>query len=431
MDTSDIVTIIILVILVFLSAFFSSAETVFSTVNRIRLESLANEGSKKAAEALKVINNYGKMLSTVLIGNNIVNISASSLATVFTTNVFGSWAIGIATGILTVVVLLFGEIIPKTWAKLNADKLSVLYAPIINGLCFILTPLVFVVDKLSNGILRVLRIDPNKKMVSITETELLSYVNVSHEEGVIESEEKQMIYNLFDFSDSLAKDIMIPRIDMVEIDVTSSYEEVKEVFREHMYTRIPVYDETQDNIVGAVNIKDFLFVEDKGHFSVRDIMREVYYTYEYKKTIDLLNEMRESTETITIVLNEYGAAEGMITLEDLLEEIVGDIRDEFDEDEKNSLRKVGDREYLAEGSMNLDDINDKLSLSLESENYDSIGGMVIEHLDDRLPREGEEVILENNIVLKVESFKNNRINSIRITLPEFSDSEDDNKTPLE
>lgn len=417
MDQTAWIQLIIIVFLLFLSGFFSSAETAFSTVNQIRLQNLADDGNKKAALVLKILSAYSKMLSTILIGNNIVNIVSSSLVTIFATNIFGSWAIGIATGALTVFVLLFGEIIPKTWAKLNNEKLTLAYAPVIHVLGIILTPVIFIIDKLSNAILRVLGIDPNRKVISITESELLSYVDASHEEGVIESEEKEMIYNLFDFSDAVAKDIMIPRIDMVEIDVHASYEELLEAFRKNMYTRIPVYENTPDHIIGVVNIKDLILINDIEKFKIRKVMRDVYYTYEYKKTPDLLNEMREKTAAISIVLNEYGAAEGMITMEDLLEEIVGEIRDEYDEDEKELLQCVGDREYLIEGSMKLDDINDHLQTELHSDDYDSIGGIVIEHLDDRLPTVGEEVLLEDGTKLRVESFENNRIQSVRMFLP--------------
>lgn len=417
MDTSTSIQLVILIILLFLSGFFSSAETAFSTVNQIRLQNLADEGNKRAALVLKVLSNYSKMLSTILIGNNIVNIASSALATVVAQNIFGDWAIGIATGILTIFVLLFGEIIPKTWAKLNNEKLSLSYSPFIHGLGVLLTPVIFVIDKLSNAILRLLKIDPNRKVIGITESELLSYVDASHEEGVIESEEKEMIYNLFDFSDSVAKDVMIPRIDIIEVDIHISYEELLSIFRKSMYTRIPVYENTPDNIVGVINVKDFLFLDNPEQFKVRKVMREVYYTYEYKRVADLLNEMREKTAAITIVLNEYGAAEGMITMEDLLEEIVGEIRDEYDEDEKELLQCIGDREYLIEGSMKLDDINDQLCTSLESEDYDSIGGIIIEHLDDRLPTLGDEVTLDDGTVLRVEKFEHNRIQSVYLQLP--------------
>lgn len=425
MDPANIIQLVVLILLILLSSFFSSAETAFSTVNRIRIETLAEEGKKSAKLALKAIDNYNKMLSTILIGNNIVNLAASAIATVFATNMFGSWAIGIATGVLTVVVLLFGEIVPKTLAKLKNDKLVLVYAPFINGLCVILTPVVFIIDVLSTGILKLLRIDPNMKVVGITESEFLSYVDAGHEEGVIEEEEKEMIHNLFDFSDQCAKDVMIPRPDIIEVNVDDSYDDIKSIFKDSMYTRLPVYEETPDKIIGIINVKDFLFVDDPAAFTVRDIMREAYYTYEFKKTADLLAEMREKTVTLTIVLNEYGTAEGMITLEDLLEEIVGDIKDEYDADERESIKEIGEREFQIEGSMNLDDINDKLDISLESENYDSLGGLIIENLDDTLPEEGQEVTLADGTKLVVESFTDNRINTVRLTLPEPVASEEE------
>lgn len=431
MDTTDVIQIITLIILLFLSAFFSSAETAFSTVNRIRMQTLADEGNgpanKRAALVIKILDMRSRMLSSILIGNNIVNLTASALTTIIAT-ALGGWAIGVATGLLTLLIILFGEIVPKTWAMLNNEKITLIYAPFISFLCTVLFPIIFLIDKLSNGFLRILRIDPNQKIVSITENELLSYVEAGHEEGVIESEEKEIIYNLFDFSDALAKDIMIPRVDIVEVDVNATYDEIREIFRQNMYSRLPVYEESPDNIIGVVNIKDFLFVENPKNYVLRDNMREVYYTYEFKKVSDLLNEMREKTVAMTIVLNEYGAAEGMITMEDLLEEIVGEIRDEYDEDEKEHLREVGEREYLIDGSMKLDDINDQLGCQLESENYDSIGGIIIEQLDDRLPEEGESVTLENGTQLFVEEFEQNRIQTVRIKFanPETEDSAKNN-----
>lgn len=415
-DANNIIQIIILVILLFLSGFFSSAETAFSTVNVIRIQALADEGNRQAKTVLKILSKRSRMLSTILIGNNIVNIVASSLTTIIATRL-GGMAIGIATGALTLIVILFGEIIPKTWAMLNNEKISLRYSSPIWALSIVLTPIIYVIDILSTGVLKLLRIDPNKKVVSITEHELLSYVDVGHEEGVFESDEKELIYNVFDFSDALAKDIMIPRVDMVEVDINATYEELKDIFKDNLYSRIPIYENTQDNIVGVVNIKDFLFVENSEGFSLTDLKRDVYYTYEYKKISDLLREMREKSAAITIVLNEYGAAEGMITMEDLLEEIVGDIRDEYDTDEIEQIKEIAEGTYLIEGSMKLDDINDHLSLELSSENYDSIGGIIIESLDDRLPEEGETVTLENGIILQVHTFEQNRIQDVKLTLP--------------
>ena len=384
MDSSSVIQLVVLLLLVVLSAFFSSAETAFSSVNRVRMRALEEEGNRSAARVNLILDNYGKMISTILIGNNIVNMSISALATTLALRI--NLMVGIATGIITIVVLLFGEIVPKTWANLNNEKIVLKYSGIIFGLMHILTPVIFVVDKLSNGILRMLHIDPNKKPSAMTETELKTYVDVSHEEGVIESEEKEMIYNVFDFSDALAKDIMIPRINMVSVNVDSSYHDVLEVFRESMYTRLPVYQEDKENVIGLINIKDFILHADQNDFSVRSILREAHYTYEYKKSADLLLEMREITMNVAFVLNEYGATVGMITLEDLLEEIVGEIRDEYDADEAEYIQAIDEHTYLVEGSMKLDDINDALGTALDSEDYDSIGGIIIEYLD-RLPEE--------------------------------------------
>ncbi len=415
MDTPGVIQLISILVLVILSAFFSSAETALTTVNRVRMRALEEEGNKSAARVNKILDNKSKMISTILIGNNIVNITASSLATTFAMRI--SVPVGIATGVLTLVVLLCGEIVPKTWAMISSEKLSLLYSGVIYSLMKILTPVIFIVDMMSSFLLRLMRIDPNAKGTTMTETELKTYVDVSHEDGVIESEEREMIYNVFDFSDALAKDIMIPRINMVTVKVEASYEKVMDVFRESMYTRLPVYQEEKDNIIGFINIKDFILTEDPENFQVRNILREALYTYEFKKISDLMYEMREKTTNVSFVLNEYGATVGMITLEDLLEEIVGEIRDEYDEDEEEFIQEVGERTYLVEGSMKLDDINDALHTELESEDYDSIGGIIIECLD-RLPEDGEEVTLENGTKLTVQGIDQNRITKVLMVVPE-------------
>ena len=238
----------------------------------------------------------------------------------------------------------------------------------------------------------------------MTETELKTYVDVSHEDGVIESEEREMIYNVFDFSDAVAKDIMIPRIDMVTVDINSGYEDLLSLFREYMYTRIPVYEEDKDNIIGQVNIKDFILVENKESFSIRSILRDAHYTYEYKKTADLMMELRQQMQNVAFVLNEYGACVGMITMEDLLEEIVGEIRDEYDAEEEEYIQEIEPGTYLVEGSMKLDDINDALGTKLDSEDYDSIAGIVIEILD-RMPEDGSDHIRRHTYSGKVSQSK--------------------------
>ncbi len=431
MDSGLVIQIVTIIILLMLSAFFSSAETSLTCVNLVRIHTLAEGGDKRAARVEKILSNPGKMLSTILIGNNIVNISASSLVTTFTIKVFGNYAVGIATGVLTVLVLMFGEILPKTAANLCAEKLALDYSFFILKLIWLLTPIVFLVDKLSQFLMKLLGIDTSKTGSGMTETELKTYVDVSHEEGVIESDEREMILNVFDLNDSLARDIMIPRIDMTMVDVETGYRSLQAVFKETMFSRIPVYEGEKDNIIGIVTLKDF-FSNGRTDFSLRSIMREAYYTFETKKTDELLNEMRESSNSIAIVLDEYGACAGLITMEDLLEEIVGEIRDEYDEEEKQLIQKISAHRYRIDGSVKIDDVNDALGTSYESEDYDSIAGLLIEALD-RLPAQGESVTLADGTTLLAEKIEKNRISHVLLTLPvrENEKTEEEIKAPKE
>ncbi len=416
MDSSDVTQIIILIVLLMLSAFFSSAETALTTVNKIRIRSLAEEGKKSAKTVLKITDDSGKMLSAILIGNNIVNLSAASLTTSLAYN-FGSSMVAIASGALTLMILLFGEITPKTMATIHAEKMALLYAPVIHLFMRVMTPVIFVINGLSMAVLFLLRVDPNDRNRTMTETELRTIVNVSHEDGVIESEEKEMIYNVFDLGDAKAKDVMVPRVHVTFADVNCSYKELIELFREDKFTRLPVFEETTDNVIGTINMKDLLLFDGMKEFHIRDIMREAYFTYEYKSISELLVEMRQASFNIAIVLDEYGETAGLITLEDILEEIVGEIHDEYDENEEDFIKEIGEREYIVEGSVNLDDFNDRLYLSLESEDYDSLGGFIIEHLD-RLPEVGDSITTEDDIRLVVETLDKNRIESVHVYLPE-------------
>jgi len=427
LDTDGVLQWGFLILLLFLSAFFSSAETAFITVNKIRLRTLMNEGDKRATRVLKLLDQRSKLLSAVLIANNIINISASAIATSLAITIWGSTSVGVMTGILTLLILVFGEITPKNLATFYSEKISLYYASIILVVIKVLTPIIFIINKLSDGIMHLFRIDVSAIHSAMTENELRTIVDVSHEDGVIEKEERQMIYNVFDFGDSLAKDIMIPRVDMSSVNIDATWEEVRKVFLEEKYTRLPIYENTNDNIIGLINIKDMLFYERWEDFHIRDIMRDANFTFEYKKTSELLLEMRENSIGMVMVLDEYGATAGLITLEDLLEEIVGEIRDEFDADEQDYIQKNGDYEYLIEGSMKLDDINDALELPPElmlySDDYDSIGGLIIEKLD-RIPEEKESVVLNNEIVLQVADMDKTRIDKVLMTLPSNTNCED-------
>ena len=421
MDSGDSIQLLILLFLLALSGFFSSSETALTTVNKIRMRTLADAGDGRALFVLKVIGNPSMMLSAILIGNNIVNLYASSLSTMLATKLWGNEAVGLATGVLTLLILVFGEITPKTLSTISAETIALRFARIIYMLMVVLTPVIAVVNQLSFMVLRLLRVDPNKKAEGITEDELRTIVEVSHEEGVIESEEKKMINNVFDFGDSVAKDIMVPRIDMSFVDVNAAYPELMDQFREEKYTRFPVFEETTDNVIGVINIKDIFLGGDVEDFSVRKFLRQPLYTYEFKKVSELMMEMRKTDVNIVIVLDEYGATAGLITLEDMLEEIVGEIRDEYDGDEEELVRELGECEYVVEGSMKLDDLNDRLGLSLESEDYDSIGGLVIGYLD-HLPEEGEDVTI-GNVRLVVEHVEKNRIDKIHVYVLESPEEE--------
>lgn len=422
MDAGDISQIIALVILLILSSIFSSTETALTTVNKIRMRTLSEAGNKKADRVLRVTENQGKMLSAILIGNNVVNLSASSLATSIAIERFGSVGAGIATGILTLLILIFGEIAPKTMATINADQISLWVSGFIEFLMWILTPVIFIVNKLAMGVLLLFRVDPNKSQNAMTEEELRTIVDVGEESGVIETEEKEMIHNLFDFGDSEAKEIMIPRIDMTFVSKDATYQEVIEIFKEDKFTRLPVYEETTDNVVGILNMKDLLLCEDPNTFSIDEIMREPYFTFEHKNTADLFMEMRKSSISLAVVLDEYGVTAGMITLEDLLEEIVGEIRDEYDTDEEDAISQISDREYLVLGSTNLDDVNDELGTSFQSDDYDTIGGYCLELLD-HLPECNEITFAEDGTLLKIMSMDKNRIHKVFIKLPSSGEEE--------
>ena len=392
MDTDSIIQLIAIVILLVLSAFFSSAETSFITVNRIKVLSLVEEGNKRAALVIKIIDQPAKMLSAVL----IVNISCSALATSFTISVWGNKATGIVTGVLTLLVLIFGEITPKNTANMYATNMAMAYAPIIWVLMIVLTPVIFIVDHLAGFFLWLLRIDNNKKKDIFTEDEIRTIVNVSQQEGVIESNEKKIINNLF---------------DMTLADVNSSYDDIISLFRQTMYTRIPIYENTPDNVIGILNIKDLIVnPSDNDTFNIRNIIRKPFFTFEQKNTSDLFKEMQLSSTSIAIVLSEYGTTSGMITTEDLLEEIVGEIRDEYDTDEKDDMTKIRENTYRINASCKLDDINDELGTKLYSEDNDSLGGFISEKLD-RIPKAGDKLTIDN-VWLFVERSSSNRAESI-------------------
>ena len=417
MDSAQIMNIISLIILLILSSLFSCSETAFLSVSKIKIRTLAEEGNKKAKLVESLLDDQDRLLSAILVGNNLVNIGASSLTTATIMAIFGDGAqtVAIATGVVTLCILIFGEITPKNLATKNAEKLALFYSSSISAITHILTPVIFIVNQFARFLMFLLRVDTSKKSSSITEDELRTFVDVSHEEGVIESEERKMITNIVDFGDTLAKDVMIPRMDIAMVEANISYDELLTEFTENKYARLPVYEETIDHIIGIINLKDFVFYQgDKENLNIKSLMREAHVTYEYKNVSELFMEMRKDSIPMTIVLDEYGALAGLITMEDLIEEIVGELRDEYDTDEEDDIQVLSDSVYKVLGSTPLDDIAEALGVPLKSDDYDSIAGHVI-NLLEHFPTEGEtaEDEFARYTVLKVDG---NRIDTVKLEL---------------
>lgn len=389
------------------------SETALMSISKIRTRHLVEEGVKGAKGLQKLVNDPNKLLGAVLIGNNIVNIASSAIATTIATGLFGAGSgVAIATGVMTVLVLIFGEITPKSLAKQNSEKISLKVAKPISIVVVVLKPVIAVFTGVSSVFIKLFGGDPKASEPFITQEELKTMVGVSEEEGVLEDVEKEMIFNVFDFVDAQVKDVMIQRVDIVAINKDSSYKEILEIIRKEQFSRIPIYDDTIDNIVGVLNVKD-LIVQEKNNlqFNVLDYAREPFYTFEFKKIKEVLNEMKKTRNHMAIVLDEYGGTVGIITIEDLIEEIVGDIEDEYDE-HNEMIKVVKEDEYIVDGSAKLDDISDLIGVNMESEELDSVGGLIIEELG-RIPEEHEEVVIDN-IKFVVEEVEKNRIKKVRI-----------------
>ena len=412
-STANILQIGLLVVLLLGSGFFSASETSLMSLSKIRIRYMEDEGVKGAKLVGSLIEKSSDLLSSILVGNNIVNIAATSVSTSLFINIFGDGGVAIATAVMTVLVLVFGEITPKTIAANSPEKVAVVVSKPISIIMKITKPIVWVFNLLTGIIFKIMGIDNDGVKPFITEEELKAMVNVSHEEGVLEMEEREIINNVFQFGDMQAKEAMIQRLDMVAIDIEDSYDEIIELFKSEKLSRLPVYQESIDDIVGILNIKDIIFLSDEEieNFDIKDYVREAFFTYEFKKINQLLEEMKKEKTQMAIVVDEYGGTAGLLTIEDLVEVIVGDIDDEYDEEEEEIV-KINDNEYLVEGSTKISDVNEQLGINLESEEFDSIGGFIIGYLK-RIPEENEIIEVED-VKFKVESIDKNRINKIRI-----------------
>ena len=415
--------VIILVVCLVLSAFFSSSETALTSLSKIRLRAMVDEGVKNAKLIQKITENSSKLLSAILIGNNIVNITASLLGTVIATDLFGSSGVGIATGVLTILVLIFGEVTPKSFASENAEKVCIFCARPIAFCMFILTPFIFLLNIITSLIFKIIG-GHKEQTPAVTVNELKTMVDVSHEEGVIEVDEKEMITNVVDFRSATAEEVMIPRIDIVAIPDDMTYYDVVDVFKEKRFTRLPVYNETNDHIVGTLSFKDIMLLDDieTSSFKVSDYMREPYFTYETKQCSKLFADMKKESISMAIVLDEYGGTAGIVTLQDLIEEIVGDIIDS-ERDDSEEIKPLGDGEFLVDGITKLDDVNDALGTNFENDDIESIGGYVIAIIG-RFPEKGE-VINDDNAKFTIEQTDKNRIVKMKITLTPKNEIEEE------
>ena len=412
-STENILQIGLLIVLLLGSGFFSASETSLMSLSKIRIRYMEEEGVKGAKLVSSLIEKSSDLLSSILVGNNVVNIAATSVSTSLFISIFGDGGVAIATAVMTVLVLVFGEITPKTIAANSPEKVAVVVSKPISIIMKITKPIVWIFNLLTGIIFKIMGIDNDGVKPFITEEELKAMVNVSHEEGVLEMEEREIINNVFQFGDMQAKEAMIQRLDMVAIDIEDSYDEIIELFKSEKLSRLPVYQESIDDIVGILNIKDIIFLSDEEieNFDIKDYVREAFFTYEFKKITQLLEEMKKEKSQMAIVVDEYGGTAGLLTIEDLVEVIVGDIDDEYDEEEEEIV-KVSDNEYLVEGSTKISDVNEQIGINFESDEFDSIGGFIIGYLK-RIPEENE-LIEVGNVKFSVESIDKNRINKIRI-----------------
>ncbi|MDY2794380.1 MAG: hemolysin family protein [Peptostreptococcus porci] len=419
------IQVIILLVLMIISAFFSASETALMSVSKVKIRHLREEGVRGANVVEKLISEPKKLLSTILVGNNVVNIAATSISTSLLLKLFGAQGVAVATAMMTVLILVFGEVTPKTMASNNKERVSLGVAKVLNVIILVLSPIVFILNLFTTIIFKIFRIKDDDPKSLITEEDLKVMVNVSHEEGVLEQEEREIINNVFEFGDMRAEDAMIQRIDMVSVSVDATFDEVLEIFKEEKKSRLPVYKENIDDIVGILNIKDVFFIskEEIETFSVEKYMRDVFFTYEFKKISQLLEEMKLAKTQIAIVLDEYGGTSGLLTVEDLVEVLVGDIEDEYDE-EDDEIVKVGEGEYIVDGSTKITDVNDYLYDDLESDEFDSIGGYILGHLNG-LPDEGEVIELNDSVTVNIISLDKNRIEKLKLIVREIEKQEDE------
>lgn len=425
MDPSQISNIILFIVLIIFSAIFSCTETAFLSVNKIRIRTLAEEGNRNAKIVEKLLANSDRLFSSVLVGNNLVNIGASSLTTAFVIGMFGDSAtmVAYATGFVTLLILIFGEITPKNFATKNADNIAMFLARFVQLVCIVFLPVVFLLNIITKAMITLLggNVDTGPTM---TEEELKTIVTVGHEEGVLEDQEKEMIHNVFEFGETAIKEIMTPRIHVESLADDCSYEDLMEIYQREQFSRYPVHSESFDEIVGVLNVKDLLFFNiDPKHFDVKDFMRDTFVVYEFNEVSDVFASMRKEHATLAIVLDEYGVMSGIVTFEDIVEEIVGEIDDEYDDNEEELIIQTSENEYLVDGSLGLNDVNDRIGTTFDSEDFESIGGLVLGEFSG-VPEVNDRIELEG-VLFSIIKMHKNRIAQLKITILKEEEKEEE------
>lgn len=404
--------VIILALLICASAFFSATETAYTSVNKIRIKNMAAEGNKKAEKTLKILDRFDALLSTLLIGNNIVNITSASIATVIFTNwLGGDKGVTVSTIVMTLLVLVFGEITPKSLAKEMPEKFAMAAVPIVKVLMVVLTPFNIIFGAWKKLLGKVVHIG---KKQSMTEEELMTMIDEVEQEGVLDQNESDLLRSAIEFNDVNVEEILTHRVDMIAIDAEDSIEEILEAFRDHPYSRLPVYRETVDNIVGILHEQDFMMMLHEGKQSIMDAVQPALFVQESMKISDLLRVLQKDNVHMAIVLDEFGGTTGIVTMEDILEELVGEIYDEHDTKEENLFNWVDENTCIVNGNADLDDLFEEMKFQEDPDAYESntISGWVMEKLD-RLPQEGDSFVFENYDV-QVTKMEERRVMEIRI-----------------
>lgn len=428
MDSSSLYLYVLLFLLLILSALFSSSETAFTALNKAKIRRLKDAKVKGAYLLENLIEDQQRLLSTLLLGNNLINILIASIATKIATDRFGSAGVGIATGAVTFLVLVFGEIAPKNYAVKHAEKVAFFAAPLIVLLSYIFFPIVKVLVWISNLLLRIFRQELIKGQPFLTPEEIKAIVAIGEEEGVIEEEERKMIHSILEFGDTLVKEIMVPRTEIVAVPESSTIKEALELARKEGYSRIPVYDGSIDNVVGILYVKDMIAFVEKGKTDVKvgDIKREAFFVPETKRVDELLKDFKRYKTHMAIVLDEYGGTAGLVTLEDVLEEIVGEIFDEYDFKEEARIEQIAENEWIADGKLDIEAIEDYFGIEISEEETETLGGFVASLLG-HVPVVGEKVSYED-FVFEVVSVAGRRVDKVRIKKVDVRETSDDKTT---